>query len=254
MSNDIHHDLPAPPLNPEEREQLAETWLKSTDQLHGGPIDVLKLLDSAAITLCEWPVERMLDNEVYARPQVQSIFGRPSFVSAVHKGERGALMKLAHEFAHCVLHRGPAAKPLKAAGNHSLSWISGTESQENQAWQMARAIAIPRNFVRPSDTADAIAARFRVPIEHAVLRLKELQFERRKCLQDTPTGVPPKLDVQAARYWKRAAIDANHDPDWYRLSDGNFLISIAGYNRRDHRLGWYVYCDRIYANDEWDQW
>lgn len=254
MSDRIQDDRRSPPVFAEERERLAETWLMEANQLHGGPVDVPMLLEVAGIRLIEWPIDKMGDNEALARPQVRTILGRPRFVTSVKKREPAAFVKLAHEFAHCVLNNGPDAKPLKAAGNAKLQWISESESEENQAWQLARALTLPRRFIRNEDSAVGLATRFQVPIEQAQLRLSEIQLERRKSLQTTPTLLPPELPDAAARMWRRAAIDENHDPEWYRLSSGNYLVSISGYNRRDHRLGWYIYCGRIYANDEWDQW
>lgn len=248
----IFDDRSTRPISPEDRERLAEAWLKNSGEFHGGPVDILAVLTSASVQLVEWSAEKMGADEARAYPQVRTITARSQFVSAARRGDPTTLIKIAHEFSHCVINDGPGAKPLKLSGNAKLSWISDNESEENLAWQLARAIMMPRAFIKCGDCADALTERFRVPVDHASIRLAELQLERRKNLQNITEPTKPALPSNVERAWQRAAIAEDHDAEWYRLSNGKFLVALIGHEKRNHKLGWFLHNDRIYSYEEND--
>lgn len=252
MPSRTYDDRQTRPMFPEEREALADTWLGKSGEQHGGPVDIHKILKLADINFAEWSVEKMGADRARAYPHLKTIVARPRLYQDAKRGESAALMDIAHEFSHCVINDGHLAKPLKAAGNASLTWIDERESEENIAWQLARAIMMPRAYVRDCDSAGAIAERFNVPIEHAKLRLAELRFERRKGLQSVQNLARPILTAAEEQAWRRAAISGDHDPEWYRLSNGHRLVALAGCRTPEHPLSWSLYNGRIYAKDELD--
>ena len=249
MSDEIFHDLPAPPLHPDVREEIADKWLSSADQNQGGPVNIMAILSVAGITISELPVAKMGDNAAYARPQVKTIFVRPDFRSECLRKNPNALFAIAHEFGHCALHRGPLAKPLKVSGNVSPTWIKQAGGQEDQAWDLARAIMLPRAFVYDTDEVADITQRLNAPLHHAKIRLAQLRFERRKKIQSILT-----LPDTVKSLWDSARADPDHDPNYYRISSKGSLVEINSYNRFDLPLGWFVNHGKIYWKDEWSGW
>jgi Zn-dependent peptidase ImmA (M78 family) len=252
MTDKIYDDRKTRPIPPEERESLAEAWLKNSGELHGGPVDILNVLNSAGIALVEWSLEKMGDDKARAYPQIRTVVARPDLMRGLKRSCPSDLMAMAHEFGHCVINDGPNAKPLKISGNAKLPWIDDRESEEGLAWQLARAIMMPRAFVTDRDSAEGIATRFQVPLEQATIRLAELRFERRKGLQHPSEIERPILPACAERAWRYAAISEGHDAEWYRLTTGNYLVALVGYGRPKHKLGWFLQKGRIYANEESD--
>lgn len=252
MPAKIYDDRQTKPLLPEKRESLAEIWLKESGEFHGGPVNILSVLKSAGIELIECSLEKMGADQARAYPQIKTIVVRPDLMRGVNRCSPLALMAIAHEFSHCVINDGPNAKPLRISGNAKLPWISDSEAEENLAWQLARAVMMPRAFISDSDNAKAIATRFQIPLEQATIRLAELRLERRKGLQGRGAIERPVLPACAERAWRQAAIADGHDPEWYRLSTGNYLIALAGYGKPKHKLGWFLHNGRVYANEESD--
>lgn len=251
MAEKIYDDRKTRPLPPEERETLAENWLKNAGELHGGQVNIFNVLETAGVELVEWSAEKMGNDHARAYPQIKTVVARPDLMRRVKRRLPPALMDIAHEFAHCVINDGPNAKPLKMGGNAKLAWISESESEENLAWQLARALMMPRAFISEGDNAQAIASRFEVPLEQAATRLAELRLERRKGLQRNVELPNPLLPEYAEKAWRNAAVAPGHDdPERYRLSTGGHLIAKEGFNSKKHSLGWFLYNGRIYANCE----
>lgn len=252
MQQEPFHDRSARPLSPEQREALAESWVKAAGELHGGPVALLSIIDKAKIQFVEWSAERLGADEARAYTQVRTIVARPELYRQVMAGDIASLMKLAHEFGHFMLNENAAPKPLKFGGNTKYRWIRDEDSEEMFAWQLGRAVMMPRAFIRDCDSVQSIAQRFFVPLDQAAQRLAELRHERRKNLQSIVKPAKPKLSVAEDLAWSRAAIDDDHDPEYYRLSHKNFLVSLFGCNQRKHPLGWFLQNGKIYANDELD--
>jgi Zn-dependent peptidase ImmA (M78 family) len=166
MSEKIYSDLPAPPLLTADREGIADRCLALLPNYRGGPIDIVEIVRSAGVSIIELTRDKMGDNEAFARPQVNSIFVRPGFKDELKRKLPETLFKLAHEFAHVVLHRGALAKPLKLGGNVSLGWLRPGEGQEDQAWDLARAIMLPRSQLHDHNDILRTAADFNAPPIH----------------------------------------------------------------------------------------
>ncbi len=252
MSEKIYDDRKTRPIPPEERETLAEGWLEKSGELHGGQVNILNVLKTAGIELVEWSFEKMGSDQARAYPQVKTVAVRPDLMRQVKRGSPQGLISIAHEFGHCVINDGPNAKPLKFGGNAKFAWINESESEENLAWQLARALMMPRTFISDSDNAQAIASRFEVPLDQAVIRLAELRLERRKGLQTNVEISNPLLPEYAEKAWRKAAIAEELDPERYRLSTGGHLIAKDGFKLQKHKLGWFLDNGRVYANSELD--
>jgi len=245
----IYHDLPAPPLSADERERIAEEWLYASRQTNRGPVDIETIIRCAHCEIVELSKSKMGDNEAFARAQVNTIFVSASFKQGVFAKQPEHLFKLAHEFSHLVLHRGPLAKPLKVSGNSPLSWKPAAERQEDQAWDLARSIMLPRMHLRGDEMVDAIMQEFNAPREHAVVRLNQLRVERRK-LRKPCEDLPSK----AREIWEAARIHPDFDKDFTRLSKSGLRVAASSYNRLDRPFGWYVCCGAIYSKDETEFW
>lgn len=245
----IYHDLPAPPLFPDERERIAEQWLAASHQNTRGPIDIEAVVRAANCEIVELPKSKMRDNEAFARAQVNTIFVSAPFKQGISAQRPGPLFKLAHEFSHLVLHRGSLAKPLKVSGNLPLPWKPADERQEDQAWDLARSIMLPRAHLRGDEIVAAIMDEFNAPREHVVLRLNQLVIERRKLrkpYEDLPT--------KAREIWEAARIHPDFDKDFTRLSKSGLRVDATSYKRLDKPFGWYIYCGAICGKDEAEFW
>jgi hypothetical protein len=251
MGEKIYPDLPALPLLTADRESIADRCLALLEQYRGGPVDIVRIVGSAGASIIELPLDKMGDNEAFARPQVNTIFVRPGFKDELRRNLPETLFKLAHEYAHVVLHRGALAKPLKISGNVSPGWIKPGEGQEEQAWDLARAIMLPRSQIHDYDDEFQTARDFNAPPLHVSLRLAQLKLERRKKIQ--PINALP---VNIKRLWDSARIHPDYDSAYYRLSDkgSGSLVEINSYNRHDLPLGWLVDHGHIYWKDEWTGW
>jgi hypothetical protein len=251
MSDKIYHDLPAPPLLCADRETIAEKYLALLPNYRGGPVDIAEIVRSAGVEIIERTWDKMGDNEAFARPQISSIFVRPGFKDELKRKIPETLFKLAHEFAHVVLHRGVLAKPLKLGGNISQSWLQPGEGQEGQAWDLARAIMLPGFHLHDGEDILRVAADFNAPPSHVSLRLAQLRLERRKKIQPIK-NLPPDIK----RVWDLARKHPEYNADYYRLSDigSGSLVEINSFNRFDLPLGWLVDHGRIYWKDEWCGW
>ena len=117
MSDDIFHDLPAPPVSPEEREMIAEKWLRSAEQTHGRPVDILAIVKSANVTIVELTADKMGEQRGIRTASSEHHICAPGLQERSTNTPL-TLFKLAHEFSHCVLHRGALAKPLKSFRKH----------------------------------------------------------------------------------------------------------------------------------------
>lgn len=245
----INHDLPAPPLLPERREEIAEQWLNAANQLQRGPIDISAIVTEAKMQVVTLSPAKMADNEAFARPQVNTIFVRDGFRDEVIRKRPETLFKLAHEFSHLVLHRGELAKPLKLDGNVPLAWKPPEERQEDQAWDLARSIMLPRMHIRGPEEVAAIAQEFHAPSSHVIARLAQLRRERsklRKPCDDLPTA--------ARIVWENAGIHPEYDRHFTRLSKSGLRVDALSYNRLSEPFGWYIICGNIYSRAEMDMW
>lgn len=249
MSIDSNHDLPAPPLPPSDREKVSEAWLTAGAQLHGGAVDIVSILTAANVQIVTLSDEKMKDHLAFAKPQVNTVFVRGSLRDALYRKDPNATFDLAHEFAHLVLHRGALAKPLMITGNTPLSWKPAEERQEDQAWDLARSIMLPRMFVTGDESPRDIVVQFNAPLSHVEIRLAQLRRERRK-LRKPSLDLPMKVHA----VWARAATHPDYDPDFTRLSKSGMRVDAASYNRLSGPFGWYVLWDQIYAKSEAEFW
>ncbi len=251
MSEKIYSDLPAPPLLTADREGIADRCLALLPNYRGGPVVIVEIVRSTGVSIIELTRDKMGDNEAFARPQVNGIFVRPGFKDELKRKLPETLFKLAHEFAHVVLHRGALAKPLKLGGNVSLGWLRPGEGQEHQAWDLARAIMLPRSQLHDHNDILRTAADFNAPPIHVSLRLAQLRLERRKRIQPIK-ALPPEIK----RVWESARVHPEYQADYYRLSDSGSgsLVEINSYNRFDLPLGWLVDHGHICWKDEWSGW
>lgn len=241
-------DREAKPLLPEQRELLAEQWLRAAGQLDGNPVDIIKVLGK--VSLVSRSAEKLGDDRAQAYPHLKVIAARPDLIQRAKNGDPAAQMDIAHELGHCIINEGSAPKPLKASGNATYNWINWQQSEEALAWKLARAIMMPRDFIGDKDTAASIAERFKVPHSQAAERLAELRFERRKGLQRSIEQ--KKLSDIEEEAWRRAGIVEDRDPSHYRLSYGGFLVERCGCGNRHNKLGWFVYNGQIYNFEEFD--
>jgi len=137
-------------------------------------VDVLGVCAQGGIELVPLPDTEMGDDLARAAPSLQRIFVRKSFLSALHGGDLGAKMDLAHEIGHVVLHRGPEMKARKVEGNAVQRFISEEESAEAQASKFARALTMPLAAIRRLQSAEAIAVACEVPVGQARNRLTDV--------------------------------------------------------------------------------
>lgn len=239
-------------LSPKERETLAEAWLRAANELRGAPVDILKVLRCGGIDFIERSLSRLNGDRAQARAQVRTIFVCPELFRALHNGCRTAAMEMSHELGHCIFNEGTGPKALKISGNAKLSWIPEGEGEETVAWQIGRALMMPRLYIADTDTPKSISHRFDVPIDEAEKRFAELRLERRKGLQDVPEPERRRLPELAERAWRLAAIAPAYDPDFYRLSPGDKLIAHVGYDDPRHAFSWTLYNAKIYAKGDFD--
>jgi hypothetical protein len=147
------------------------------------------------------------------------------------------------------LHRGALAKPLKEAGNIPLSWKPAEERQEDQAWDLARAIMLPRMFLFGTEIPNEIVNQFNAPLRHVEILLAQLRRERKK-LRKPSQDLPMKV----REVWDRAATHPDFDSDFTRLSKSGMRVDAASYNRLSEPFGWYVHWNQIYSKIEAEFW
>jgi hypothetical protein len=168
------NDIPVAPISQRQIEEAAAAWIRESSQEGQEVIDILKIYRVAKVDIVVRRDSEMGDDLARAAPSSNRVFIRGSLLEAVTKCDSTAHMVLAHEFGHVVFHRGPEMKARKVNGNAELGFIPQQESAEHQAWKSARALKMPLAVVRASSSADELARRCDVPIEHAQSRLIEV--------------------------------------------------------------------------------
>jgi len=157
-----------------------------------------------------------------------------------------------------VFHRGPEMKARKLGGNAKEGFIRERESAEEQAWKFARAVKMPLPIARICASADELAQRCSVPLEHARLRLAEIdEFVRPR---ETPAFVRAFLEKQKSprelaeerraaeakerlRPWSSAQRIPN-EPSARLCSSGRWRVEWSEFGKMT-QCGWLVRTERL---------
>ncbi len=172
----------------------------------------------------------------------KSLFLRESLTTRASAGDPQAIFDVVHELGHLVLHpnRGPEL-PRMIDGNIRSRGLDKNSSAEYQANRFARAFLMLPEEIEQFDDVDPLAENCNVPVKQAELRLTEFRL----VAQPLP---------RAARFaWEHARFSSDfafNDPSRYRLSRGGLLVDVAGYNKPDHKFGWFEDCGNIVSYQE----
>jgi hypothetical protein len=180
--------------SPNGRSRTLLRWIRESGQAGQEVIDVLRIYEAAKIEIAVRRNTEMGDDLARAAPLSNRVFTRASLLQAAKRDDEMAGLEFAHELGHVVFHRGPEVKARKLGGNAKEGFIRERESAEEQAWKFARAVKMPLPIARICASADELAQRCSVPLEHARLRLAEIdEFVRPR---ETPAFVRAFLEKQ----------------------------------------------------------
>ena len=257
----VFNDIPVTRLSQQDIEAAALAWSNLGAHEDRGVVDIIRLYELAKVALLVRSDAEMGEDEARAAPSLNRVFVRASLLRRVERGDLDAKMILAHEAGHVALHRGPEMKARKVDGNAEMRFIHEDESAEKQGWKFARALAMPLAIVAEFRSADALAIRCDVPLEHARLRLAETAqllakrtplplvehlLQQRKSPAELRTIQKAKEARERLRIWNTAQRIPGDRTNSRMCSRGKWRVVWSEYNQMTE-CGWLLKDGKIVA-------
>jgi len=163
----------------------------------------------------------------------KKLFFRQSPIPRCSAGDPEAIFVVVHELAHLVLHKGNGPSlPRMVDGNVKSRGLAEQMGAEHRANRFARTFLMQNDEIEQYPDHNNLAEECNVPPKQTAQRLKDFQATK------SYIAYLPDL-AETAWEAARTSIDPVRDPIRFRLSRGGLLVERGGFNKPDHKFGWF---------------